>query len=99
MLITVTVRTFTGKSISLGVDPTDTVSHLKKLLSNKNGPGSSFRIPAQNIGYKGHELRDYRRLSHYNIDTGDTLNICEYVCFDPDMVQMSSLKRHSTTIS
>jgi len=71
------VRTFTGKSVSLEVEPTDTVLHVKKLLSEGKGPANALRMPVRSLGYKGHELRDHRQLSHYDIANGDTLNICE----------------------
>lgn len=91
MTTTVTVRSFTGKAISLQVDPASKVSDVKDRIVEAMGRKSR---PA--LACRGHELRDHQSLSHYDIAARDVydiaardvLHICERHCFsvlDPDL--------------
>jgi hypothetical protein len=72
MTTTVTVRSFTGKAISLQVDPASKVSDVKDRIVQVMGRKSR---PA--LTWKGHELRDHQSLSHYDVTARDVLHICE----------------------
>ena len=67
------VTTVSGMKITLEVNTTDTVSHVKAKIEAKHG------IPAsvQSLISDGTQLQDDRLLSHYNIDTHSTLELCE----------------------
>ena len=83
MQICVTVK------ITLDVNTTDTVSHVKAKIEAKHG------IPAsvQSLISDGTELQDDRLLSHYNVDTHSTLELCERP-LDP-----STLAIHSDSVA
>ncbi|KZP10626.1 hypothetical protein FIBSPDRAFT_899587 [Athelia psychrophila] len=70
--IHITVRTFTGKSFPIDVDPTHTVGEFKALIEAAGG-GKSTEV--RGLEYKGHELRDSRRFDHYRLATNDVLHI------------------------
>jgi hypothetical protein len=74
MSLRLNVRNFTGTTIPLDVDPTQTIEELKKLLTS-SGKGKSVRIPA--LSHKGHELRDARQIQHYDIASKDMIHIRE----------------------
>lgn len=76
--INITARSFTGKAFSIEVDPTNTVGDLKTLIVAA-GKGKSVKIPA--LAYKGHELRDTKRIDHYGVVPKDVVHICEYYVF------------------
>ena len=67
------VTTASGMKITLEVNTSDTVSHVKAKIEAKHG------IPAsgQSLLSDGTELQDDRLLSHYNIGTHSTLKLCE----------------------
>ncbi len=69
----ISVTTVSGMKITLEVNTTDTVSHVKAKIEAKHG------IPAscQSLVSDGTELQDDRLLSHYNIGTHSTLELCE----------------------
>ena len=66
------VTTVSGMKITLEVNTTDTVSHVKAKIEAKHD------IPAcgQSLISDGTELQDDRLLSHYNVDTHSTLELC-----------------------
>ena len=69
----ISVTTISGMKITLEVNTTDTVSHVKAKIEAKHGIPAS----AQSLISDGTELQDNRLLSHYNIDTHSTLDLCE----------------------
>ena len=73
MTTTVTVRNFTGKTISVEVNPATKVSGLKDTIAQTTL--CKWAKPA--LTWKGHELRDHQSLSHYNVADRDVLYICE----------------------
>jgi len=70
-LIHIKIQNFTGSILALDVDPNKTVSDLKALIT-ASGKGKSVRVPT--LAFKGHELRDARRLNHYDIGNGNTIH-------------------------
>ena len=67
----ISVKTLTGKTISLECRPNDTIEHLKILIQNKEG------IPAhqQRLIYSGRQLEDGHTVTYYNIQNGCSLHL------------------------
>lgn len=65
------MKTFTGRTITLDAEQSDTVAILKSKLSEKEG------IPAdsQRMVFAGKNLEDSRKLSEYNIQAMSTVNL------------------------
>lgn len=69
------VRTLSGNTITLDVQPTDTIATVKASVLRKDHPGTPTEPQAVRLAFGSKQLHDTRSLGEYGIDRDCTLDV------------------------